>query len=199
MASRIKFTNLRKELQKCKHPNSRKTKALGKKARRQNNKHKVRMGHAIKSNIMGEKLSWFLGHIEEGRTEPLSAQEFEDLIALYFQRFDDELEQIALKQSIGKNRANQHAARQDVIRITLEKERNEYQSGGMELLNLCDAAKLKVLFDWDGSALSVQHLKLDLVSFNMLQRLKQTVAETETASTSSSTSKAKNTQQMETA
>ncbi|XP_032594618.1 translation machinery-associated protein 16 homolog [Drosophila grimshawi] len=193
------MTNLRKELQKCKHPNSRKTKALGKKARRQNNKHKVRMGHAIKSNIMGEKLSWFLGHIEEGRTEPLSAQEFEDLIALYFQRFDDELEQIALKQSIGKNRANQHAARQDVIRITLEKERNEYQSGGMELLNLCDAAKLKVLFDWDGSALSVQHLKLDLVSFNMLQRLKQTVAETETASTSSSTSKAKNTQQMETA
>ncbi|XP_064556293.1 translation machinery-associated protein 16 homolog [Drosophila montana] len=167
------MTNLRKELEKCKHPNSRKTKALGKKARRQNNKHKVRLGHAIKSNLMGEKLSWFLGHIDEGRTTPLNPQEFENLIALYLQRFDEELAQIALKQSIGKHRANQHAARRDVINITLEKERNEYQSGGMEMLNLCDAAKFKALLDWDGSALSVQHLKLDLVSHNMLQRLKQ--------------------------
>ncbi|XP_062138572.1 translation machinery-associated protein 16 homolog [Drosophila sulfurigaster albostrigata] len=167
------MANLRKELEKCKHPNSRKTKALGKKARRQNNKHKTRMGHAIKSNIMGEKLSWFLGQIDEGRTTPLTPQEFEDLIALYLKRFDEELEQIALKQSIGKHRANQHAARQDVIKITLERERNEYQSGGMEMLNLCDPLKFKMLFDWDGSALSVQHLKLDLVSFNMLQRLKE--------------------------
>ncbi|ALC49757.1 CG15027 [Drosophila busckii] len=167
------MTNLRKELEKCKHPNSRKTKALGKKARRQNNKHKGRLGHAIKSNIMGEKLSWFLGQIEEGRTTPLTPQEFEDMITLYLQRFDEELAQIALKQSIGKNRANQHAARQDVIKITLERERNEYESGGMEILNLCDAEKLKMLFDWDGSALSVQHLKLDLVSQNMLRRLKQ--------------------------
>lgn len=89
------------------------------------------MGHAIKSNMMGEKLSWFLGHIDEGRTEPLTPQEFEDLIELYLKRFDEELEQIALKQSIGKNRANQHAARRDVIQITLERERNEYESGGM--------------------------------------------------------------------
>ncbi|XP_018787372.1 PREDICTED: translation machinery-associated protein 16 homolog [Bactrocera latifrons] len=168
------MTNLRKELEKCKHPNSRKTKALGKKARRQNNKHKARMGHAIKSNIMGEKLSWFLGQIDEVRTEPLTPQEFEDLIASYLKRFDEELEQIALKQSISKNRSKQHAARQDVIKITLERERNEYQSGGMELLNLCDPVKFKSLMDWDGSALNVQHLKLDLVSHKMLQRLKST-------------------------
>ncbi|SPP78816.1 translation machinery-associated protein 16 homolog [Drosophila guanche] len=167
------MTNLRKELDKCKHPNSRKTKALGKKARRQNNKHKVRLGHAIKSNIMGEKLTWFLGQIAEDRTTPLTPQEFEDLIALYMQRFDEELAQINLKQSIGKHRANQHAARKDVITITLEKERNEYKSGGMELVNLCDPLKLKMLRDWDGSALSVQHLKLDLVSYNMLERLKK--------------------------
>ncbi|KAH8338104.1 hypothetical protein KR059_008372, partial [Drosophila kikkawai] len=173
-------TNLRKELEKCKHPNSRKTKALGKKARRQNNKHKVRLGHAIKSNITGEKLSWFLGQLDEDRTAPLSPQEFEDLIALYFKRFDEELEQINLKQSIGKHRANQHAARKDVITITLEKERSEYRTGGLELLNLCDPLKLKMLRDWDGSALSVQHLKLDLVSHNMLQRLKETPKETTT-------------------
>lgn len=135
------------------------------------------MGHAIKSNITGEKLSWFLGQLEEGRTTPLTPQEFEDLIALYFTRFDEELEQINLKQSIGKHRANQHAARKDVITITLEKERSEYRSGGLELLNLCDPLKLKMLRDWDGSALSVQHLKLDLISHNMLQRLKEPAKE----------------------
>lgn len=166
------MTNLRKELEKCKHPNSRKTKALSKKARRQNNKHKARMGHAIKSNIMGEKLNWFLGKIDEDRTKPLTPQEFEEFVALYLKRFDEELAQIALKQSISKNRSKQHAAREDVIKITLERERNEYQSGGMELLNLCDPVKFKSLMDWDGSALNVQHLKLDLVSYKMLQRLK---------------------------
>nr|AAM51118.1 SD22530p [Drosophila melanogaster] len=175
------MTNLRKELEKCKHPNSRKTKALGKKARRQNNKHKVRLGHAIKSNITGEKLSWFLGQIDEGRTEPLTPQELEDLIELYFTRFDEELEQINLKQSIGKHRANQHAARKDVITMTLEKERNEFRTGGLELMNLCDPLKLKMLRDWDGSALSVQHLKLDLVSYNMLQRLKEQSKKKETS------------------
>lgn len=41
-----------------------------------------------------------------------------------------------------------------------------------ELLNLCDPVKFKSLLDWDGSALNVQHLKLDLVSHKMLQRLK---------------------------
>ena len=126
-----KQVNLRKELEKCKHPNSRKTKALSKKARRQNNKHKQRLGHAIKSNIMGEKLTWFLEHIEEDRTTPLTPHEFEELIELYLKRFDEELEQIALKQSISKNRSHQHAARQDVIKITLEKETGEYKSGGI--------------------------------------------------------------------
>ncbi|XP_013111576.2 translation machinery-associated protein 16 homolog [Stomoxys calcitrans] len=181
------MTNLRKELEKCKHPNSRKTKALSKKARRQNNKHKQRMGHAIKSNIMGEKLTWFLEHIEEGRKQPLSPEEFEQLIQLYLKRFDEELEQIALKQSISKNRANQHAARQDVIRITLEKETNEYKAGGMELLNLCDPVKFKSLMDWDGSAINVQHLKLDLVSHNMLQRFKKNTEESKGASPISTT------------
>ncbi|XP_073830944.1 translation machinery-associated protein 16 homolog [Musca autumnalis] len=175
------MTNLRKELEKCKHPNSRKTKALSKKARRQNNKHKQRLGHAIKSNLMGEKLTWFLEHIEEGRKHPLTPTEFEELIELYLKRFDEELEQIALKQSISKNRANQHKAREDVIKITLEKEINEYKAGGMEMLNLCDPFKFKSLLDWDGSAINVQHLKLDLVSHNMLQRLKK---EYETSSTS---------------
>ncbi|XP_055912259.1 translation machinery-associated protein 16 homolog [Eupeodes corollae] len=166
------MANLKKKLESIKHPNSRKTKALSKKAKRQNNKHKSRLGHAIKSNIIGEKLNWFLGNIGD-RTTPLSPEEFEELVKLYLSRFDEELEQIALKQSISKNRAHQHVARQDVIKITLEKEKNEFYGGGMEMINLCDPVKFKSLLDWDGNAINVQHLKFDLISNGMLQRLKK--------------------------
>lgn len=43
----------------------------------------------------------------------------------------------------------------------------------LELLNLCDPVKFKSLLDWDGSAINVQHLKVELISKNMLQRLKK--------------------------
>lgn len=65
-----------------------------------NNKPKKQLGHAIKSNMIGEKLTWFIEHIEEGRTEPLSPPEFIDLMDEFLHRFDEEVEQIKIKQSI---------------------------------------------------------------------------------------------------
>uniref|UniRef100_D3TQP4 Hypothetical conserved protein n=1 Tax=Glossina morsitans morsitans TaxID=37546 RepID=D3TQP4_GLOMM len=171
------MVNLKKELQKCKHPNSRKTKALSKKARRQNNKHKQRLGHAIKSNILGEKLNWFRERIEGDRQTPLTPEEFEQLINLYLKRFDKELEQISLKQSISKSRNKQHCVRQDVIRTTIKRESDEYRTGGIELLNLCDSVKFEALKDWDGSAINVQHFKIDLISQNFLRRMKNELEE----------------------
>ncbi|CAD7089062.1 unnamed protein product [Hermetia illucens] len=164
--------NLAKELAKCKHPNSRKTKALAKKAKRMNNKHRNQFGHAIKSNILGEKLSWFLPHVED-RTTPLTPREFRQLIETYLQRFDEEIEQIKLKQSISKNRANQHVSRLNVIKFTLEREKDEFNGGGLELLNLCDMEKLKSLQQWDGNAINVQHFKLDLISRHFLSKLEK--------------------------
>lgn len=95
-----------------------------------NNKHRNQFGHAIKSNILGEKLSWFLPHVED-RTTPLTPREFRQLIETYLQRFDEEIEQIKLKQSISKNRANQHVSRLNVIKFTLEREKDEFNGGGM--------------------------------------------------------------------
>lgn len=54
-----------------------------------------------------------------------------------------------------------------------------------ELLNLCDPIKFKSLLDWDGSAINVQHLKLDLISHNMLQRLKKEYEENDSMKTES--------------
>lgn len=136
-----------------------------------NNKHKKQLGHAIKSNLLGEKLSWFLGQIDEGRTE-LSPDEFIGLMDEFLHRFDEELEQIKIKQSISKNRSNQHFARENAIKMTVERETGEFNGGGMEFLNLCDPIKFKSLIDWDGNAINIQHLKMELISRGSLERLK---------------------------
>lgn len=52
-------------------------------------------------------------------------------ICRYLKRFDDEVEQINLKQSISKNRGNQHASRLSIIKMTLERENAEYIGGGI--------------------------------------------------------------------
>lgn len=49
----------------------------------------------------------------------------------YLQRFEDEIEQINLKQSISKNRSNQHASRLSAIKMTMEREVAEYNGGGI--------------------------------------------------------------------
>lgn len=52
------------------------------------------------------------------------------LYCRYLKRFDDEVEQIELKQSISKHRAHQHFSRLNAIKITIEKESAEYNGGG---------------------------------------------------------------------
>lgn len=53
------------------------------------------------------------------------------IIFRYLTRFDDEIEQINIKQSISKNRSKQHASRMDVIRINLERDTGEYNGAGI--------------------------------------------------------------------
>lgn len=53
------------------------------------------------------------------------------LVYRYLKRFDEEVEQINLKQSISKNRGNQHASRLSIIKMTLERETAEYNGGGI--------------------------------------------------------------------
>ncbi|KAJ6626131.1 Translation machinery-associated protein 16 like [Pseudolycoriella hygida] len=161
-------TSLIKDLNKCKHPNSRKTLALAKKAKRFNNRTKIKFGHAVKSNILGEKFIWFTEAVGD-RMIPLSKSELDELITTYLKRFDDEIEQINLKQSISKNRSNQHASRLSIIQMTLERETSEYNGAGIELMDLTDAAKFENFKKWDGNSVNLQHLKLDRISKKYLQ------------------------------
>lgn len=124
------------------------------------------MGNAAKTNIVGRKLFFFFEAIEDrSDTEPLEPAEYLDLIDSYLNRFEDELEQIKIKQSIGKNhRQNSHASRESAIKMTLEKEVGDFNGGGLELPDLCDADEYKKFKDWDGDASKVQHIKVKFIS-----------------------------------
>lgn len=77
-------TSLLKDIAKLKHPNSRRTKALAKKAKRYNNRDKIKLGHAIKSNILGDKFGWFTEQLDDDSTDRLrlTPTEFSNLIEL---------------------------------------------------------------------------------------------------------------------
>ncbi|XP_055547333.1 translation machinery-associated protein 16 homolog [Wyeomyia smithii] len=156
-----------KELAQCKHPQSRKTLALARKIKKINKREKKKIGHACKANSIGKKLGWFADHLE-GKNEPLSNSEYKRLIEEYLSRFNEELEQIKLVQSINKQRNNQHASREAAIRITLEKEVGDFNGGGLELPNLCNEEEFRQFQQWNGNAQTIQHLKLHFISCKTL-------------------------------
>lgn len=49
----------------------------------------------------------------------------------YIARNDEELEQIAIKRSIGPKRATQHARRESIIRMTKQREQEEFNTCGI--------------------------------------------------------------------
>ncbi|XP_026475100.1 translation machinery-associated protein 16 homolog isoform X2 [Ctenocephalides felis] len=154
--------NLKKEIAKCKHPNSRKTIALIKKAKKFESKEKVKLGQHIKQNLLGEKLTWFRDNLED--TEVYTSAQLDELFEKYLSRFDEELEQIALKRSIGGHRNHQHASRQDTIRMTLEREREEYMGCGIEMIDIRDPAQLKQLRNWEGELRLIINFKLKRIA-----------------------------------
>jgi len=136
-----------------------------------NNREKTKFGYLAKSNMQCEKLYWFLDRIPNV-TKPLTPEDFENHMNEYLKRFDDEIEQIKLKQSISKNRLNQHNGRLDAITMTLERDLNEYKGGGMEMIDLCDPEKFESLMLWDKQTKTMQHLKFDRISEKYLHSLK---------------------------
>lgn len=56
--------------------------------------------------------------------------------------------------------------------MTLEKDIKNINAGGIELPNLCDPVDFKKFIEWDGSALSIQHIKLSFISKSFLEKLK---------------------------
>ena len=76
-------------------------------------------------------------------------------------RFDDELQQIKLKKSIGgKNRRNQHSNREDAISLAKKTELSDFNGCGIELPDLLDLENLAYFLNWNGELRFVQNIKL---------------------------------------
>ncbi|XP_076629128.1 translation machinery-associated protein 16 [Colletes latitarsis] len=143
---------MRKEYLKAKkilHPNSRKSLAIAKRAKKIINRQKTKMSGLIKQNLVGEKMLWIQEHMIPDvcpYTPELTAR----LLEMYVARNDEELEQIAIKHSVGGKRNRQHASREDIVRMTKEREQEEYNTCGIEIPDILNAAQCEMLRKWNG-------------------------------------------------
>ena len=91
----------------------------------------------------------------------LLTESFLELVEGYLSRFDEELEQISIKQGIGgKNRRKQHCSRLDAITHTMKMEKSDFEGCGLELPDLLDSDNLAYLRKWDGELRYVQNIKI---------------------------------------
>lgn len=75
-------------------------------------------------------------------------------------RFDDELEQICLKHSIGGRKNRQHASREDILRMNIKRELEEYNTCGIEIPNFLDKNNFLLVRQWNGELRYLQNIKL---------------------------------------
>lgn len=150
---------VKNNIEKLKHPNSRKTNSLVKKMKRNERKEQNKLGTHIKQNLVGEKILWFKERIPED-CSVLTKEQTLELIETYLSRFDEELEQISLKNSIGQRKNRQHASREDIINITKKREQDEFETCGIEMPDLMNLEQMEVLKGWNGELRFIQHFKL---------------------------------------
>ena len=114
-------------------------------------------------STLSDKLIWIkenLPALLDDEAVPTTSVVME-LIEGMMSRFDEELEQIEIKKSIGgKNRRNQHSSREDAIRQTLESEKSDYEGCGLEMPDLLDPNNFKYFSNWNGELRFVQNIKL---------------------------------------
>jgi len=130
---------------------------------------------AQKLSVTGEKLAWFRDYLPavSEDSQHISPDTVIELVEGYLSRFDDELEQIKLKNSIGgKKKKNQHSSRQDSIEFTKKRELEEFIGCGLEMPDWFDAENLKYFLEWNGELRFVQNIKLRRFNKSQLLQLR---------------------------
>ncbi|KAG8453861.1 hypothetical protein GDO86_000476 [Hymenochirus boettgeri] len=155
--------NKSKQDKKVIHPYSRKAAQLTREAHKQDMKERLKNEKALRLNIIGEKLKWFQSHLNPNKAE-YTKKDACELIESYFHRFDSELEQIELHNSIKGRQTRQHSSRETVIKQTIEHEKRLYNGYGIEIPDIVNAKSLKVFRDWDLDLRKLPNLKMRKIS-----------------------------------
>lgn len=112
------------------HPKSRKAEQISREWHRQVRVKNNRKETATKLSILGEKIAWFRDNLPEDNADMTNAMTAE-LIEKYLARFDEEVEQIQMKNQIGHRSSRQHASREDSIALTQKLEKQEFETCGL--------------------------------------------------------------------
>ncbi|XP_078255109.1 translation machinery-associated protein 16 [Rhinoraja longicauda] len=149
--------------QKVIHPYSRKAGQLVRETHKQEKKDKIKNVKAVRLNVTGEKLQWFQSHLDSNKTG-YSKQEACEIIEKYLHRFDTELLQIELANSIKSRQGRQHEAREAILKQTIERERLQYQENGLEIPDILNIKHLKFFREWDGDLKKLPNIKVKKLS-----------------------------------
>eukprot|EP00095_Tigriopus_kingsejongensis_P005651 maker-scaffold209_size256900-snap-gene-0.15 protein:Tk05651 transcript:maker-scaffold209_size256900-snap-gene-0.15-mRNA-1 annotation:"glutamate-rich wd repeat-containing protein 1" len=147
------------------HPNSRISIKLQSRAER---RHKIDTTVKIggqRLQALGDRLQWFKENLplclEEG--DPMSCQVMLTMAEAFLGRFQEEVEQISLKNSVGgskNNKRKNHQSRLDVIDRTVKTEKEEFLGCGLEMPNFFDKKNMELFQAWNGELRFVQNIKL---------------------------------------
>nr|XP_057932018.1 translation machinery-associated protein 16 [Doryrhamphus excisus]XP_057932025.1 translation machinery-associated protein 16 [Doryrhamphus excisus] len=152
-----------KPAEKVVHPYSRKAAYLASEEIRLKKKERQKIDKAARLNTIGEKLLWFQAQLDPQKTS-YSKKDACDVIERYLQRFDSELEQIELVNSIKGRQGRLHGARESAIKQNIERERAQYESVGLEIPDFINTKHLKTFREWTGDLKKLPNIKLRKVS-----------------------------------
>ena len=141
------------------HPKSRQAARIQSKAQKRS---KIQMkSGGDKLQAVGEKLNWFRENLQFCLPDDnkVDCAVLFTLAEAFLTRFEEELEQIKLKNSVGKNRT-QHRSRLDTIEHVLKLEKDEFEGCGLEIPDLLDSKNLHYFLEWQGELKFVQNIKL---------------------------------------
>ncbi|XP_064594644.1 translation machinery-associated protein 16-like [Liolophura sinensis] len=141
------------------HPNSRKACQLARQVHHEERVDRRKDERYKKLEMLAEKLKHFQNCLEENKSD-YTKQDLLEILDKYFHRFDKELEQIAIVNSIGSRNGQRHASREQVIRLTQAKERAEFDTVGVEVPDLLNKKNLTAIREWTGEVRFIPNLKL---------------------------------------
>ncbi|NWU74184.1 TMA16 protein, partial [Onychorhynchus coronatus] len=160
---KLRKTQGGKQEKKVIHPYSRKAAQLTREVHKQEKKENADTVINVKFILVGEKLLWFQSHLDPDKIE-YTKKEAGELIENYMCRFNVELEQIELQNSIKGRHGRQHGSRETVIKQTIEHERQLYEGYGIEIPDIMNRKHLKFFREWDGDLRKLPNIKMKKLS-----------------------------------
>ncbi|NWU68650.1 TMA16 protein, partial [Pterocles burchelli] len=160
---KLRKTQGGKQEKKVIHPYSRKAAQLAREVHKQEKKENDGVVINVKFILAGEKLQWFQSHLDPDKIE-YTKKEAGELIENYMCRFNAELEQIELQNSIKGRQGRQHGSREAVIKQTIERERQLYEGYGIEIPDIMNRKHLKFFREWDGDLRKLPNIKMKKLS-----------------------------------